>query len=304
MKKLISILVFCITITTQTCEYAPLFQNNVSSEPLNKLLALTHITHNNSLSSIVDATQKAQTDGGWLRKSKTERWQIEEIHTDKKNECLPLFKQLGMVNAASPTQKNYDYVLLHGGPVNIVRLRLAYLVFKCLNNDLQFKHLIVLTGKRALDPSIENIKTLYASTESILPFKATWHPTKTFPQTETEMIQLVLEQSITPGNWDTVTTTFIDTPASITYRPTTADTIAYWLKEYHPEAGSILAISNQPHVPYQHEILTSIIPPTFYTETVGPALEQDTKLAIMFDALARWLYQKQQNNVSSLRAKL
>jgi hypothetical protein len=306
MKKYIIILICCISNSIQSCEYIAPLKNDKPTEPLQKILALTNIIHDNSLATIVKETQKTHEENGWLRNHDKERWQTTEIHVGKRVLCMPLFKQLGMVDAVFPTAKNYEYVLFHGGPVDIVRLRLAYLVIQCLNNNLKFKHLIVLTGQRKLDSKIENIETLYTCSQSILPFKDNWHPSKRFPQTEAEMIQIVLEQSIIPANWNNITTTFVDAPASGASRPTTTNTIMHWVKEHKPKAGNTLAISNQPYIHYQHEVLTTTLPKSFRLETVGPAInEENIKLAIMLDTLARCLYQKKQNNnCLTTRAKL
>jgi len=295
MKKLLVIFLY----TTSLCASEPLLftSKGEPSEPLKKILAITNIPHTHSVNSIVSATQRQQECDGWLRSKNMERWQIKERHPKKREQLMPLFKQLGILNTIGPMQYDYTYALLHGGPIDIIRLRLAYLAILWHRNMLYFKELVVFTGQRKLDSNIENKESLYADKNSILPFKKSWKPINTLPTHETDMIKLVFEQTELPRSWGTsVKITFIDTPADNSgYRPTTRSTIKQWFEKCKPMPGRIIAISNQPYVHYQHEVLRGILPPTYKAETIGPAAPKDIKVAVILDALARLLYQKQQN---------
>ena len=62
----------------------------------------------------------------------------------------------------------------------------------------------------------------------------------------------------------------------------------------NPDPGSILAISDQPHCLYQHEVIKTYVPSTFNVETVGNGAAENTSVALILDALARAIYQKHQ----------
>ncbi|MBJ7449649.1 MAG: hypothetical protein JHC93_04740 [Parachlamydiales bacterium] len=72
-------------------------------------------------------------------------------------------------------------------------------------------------------------------------------------------------------------------------RANTKDTIMAWL-ETNPEPQSILALSNQPFVPYQHVALRQEISPDFKLETVGKSPPKSVPLSVYLDTVARWLY--------------
>jgi hypothetical protein len=71
-------------------------------------------------------------------------------------------------------------------------------------------------------------------------------------------------------------------------RPTTGDTVTAWLA-LHPQPGSYLAISSQPHVLYQGIFLKRALPDTFNGETIGYASERQ-KMVVYADSFARALH--------------
>ena len=75
-------------------------------------------------------------------------------------------------------------------------------------------------------------------------------------------------------------------------RPDTAATVCDW-RATDPKPGTVLAISTQPFVGYQHAVLKSLLPPEFVLETIGPETEI-YPLALYLDNFAKWmLYEKQ-----------
>jgi hypothetical protein len=82
----------------------------------------------------------------------------------------------------------------------------------------------------------------------------------------------------------------VDAPRGEKARPNTADTYYSWLAT-KPTAGSVVAFSNQPFVPYQQLVGEGILPNDFYLETVGVAAPSDIRVSILLDNLARTLFQ-------------
>ena len=274
-----------------------LLHNNKLSPALQKILLITNVTHYGSLESVVNATQKA-----WLRKPGIERWHMGDTYQKFDQQLAPLFKELGMQNEIKPSQEKYDYVLILGDTVNCLRTRFAYALDQW-QKGIRFSTLVFLVGERPLldDPAHhednETEAELYDRTNMYLPIRADWQEPSTMPQTETEMARMVYDQAIVPDEFKKlVTVRFIDTPMQLTTsgqmrRPNTADTIKLWLKKV-PHRGSILAISNQPYIGYQHAVLQSYIPPEMSVETVGPKAYMPLSADLLLDTLARWLYQE------------
>lgn len=76
-------------------------------------------------------------------------------------------------------------------------------------------------------------------------------------------------------------------------RPTTEDTIKKWL-ETNPSSGTCLAISNNPHIGYQHSVLKTYLPDEFKLETVGSSASLELPMAFYLGEMARWMYQERQ----------
>lgn len=263
------------------------------SEALKAILKATNITHDDSLASIISATQRTQNDGGWLRATGKERWEIDELFIQKRESLFSIFKNLGVLDQVIPLQTHYDYALLLGATAYRVRTRLRHLI-ELWNNGVQFNTIVVLCGQRTLDPQLESLDVLLNANNGVLPFKSDWQFNGAIPKTETDMMQLVFEQSALPEEWKNLSIIFIDTPQQLQEngswkRPSTQDTVEAWFA-INPTPGSILAISNQPFVGYQDTALRRFIPATFTIETIGQAASASIKIATLLDNMARWLY--------------
>jgi len=257
-----------------------------------KILEATNIKHDGTLSTIVTETQK-----GWLRTAGKERWENQSVFTLRNEISSQLLEDLFLTQIIEPSCKHYNYAILLGATVHAIRNRLTYLISLC-NKGTHFDSIIVLTGKRPLDKNIENEQALLQNSSPAFPFKENWQLNGPLPQTETEMIKLVFDQTNLPVELNTIPLIFIDTPMQqkengIT-RPNTQDTILEWIKLCNPSAGSILAISNQPFVGYQDAVLRSSLPKEFIIETVGNAYSANQNIATILDSLARWIYNENQ----------
>ena len=221
------------------------------------------------------------TQQHWLRKPGSERW--DQSDTDEMRsqhqEFIDLFGTLGILAAKNPKLKHYDHVLLMGALETRVRTRLEFF----LNKNITTNHFIVLGGKR----------TLIKETE------ATAHRLGENP-TEFEMMKAVIEEHTSKNPQTTFAKTnkvWVDTPMQKTgdgkkRRPNTADTVRYWQQQYQPKSGTILVVSNQPFVDYQHTMVVSNIfnHNNFTIETCGHQASSEEPISTVLDSLARWIF--------------
>ncbi len=261
------------------------------------ILQLTNISHNGTLPSVVEATQKE-----WLRKAGTERWEMDNAREDLGPSITPLFMQLGIIDEIAPTHKHYTYGIILGSPMNDMRNRFAY-ALELWNRGVRFDHLVFLVGARPLDPTEESEAVLYDRNNDILPIRPDWKKPKRAPKTETDASKLLFDQSILSRSFrESVKVTFIDTPMQPLpdgklRRPNTDDTVNLFkpMLELHP--GTILAISDQPDIGYQAVILRTLLK-DYSVETVGPKAREPVHVGITLDAIARWLYSENKSQQS------
>ena len=245
------------------------------SDLLRKILELTHIEHDGTLKNIVTLTQKEQPTG-FMRPLGKERWEISDIHEDKRADIITTFEQMGILDTLFPSKIHYNYVMVHGATLSRAKTRMLFLV-ELYNQGIRFDNIIILSGKRILTEN-EKKKLNYMA------------------ENEYEMVQLVWSQLDIPQAIKQLPTVFVDSPMKekngVVMRPTTADTIITWLKS-NPTPGSALTISNQPFCDYQDCVTRTYLPNSFEIETVGPAADQDEiRISVLLDNLARWLYQE------------
>ena len=287
-------LLHCSEMTTNKQLLRALIDRHNNPTPaLLKILTIMKSPHNGTLPSITSTTQE------WLRPAGKERWQTHDTFVPiHEHHLSPLFKELCLEQKIEPLQKSYDYALLLGGTVDDVRNRLAYLI-TLSNQGIRFGALVILTGQRQLDATLESHELLLHNTRDDLPSRQEFSFNGHFPETETEMITFILQQTDIPAVLHKIPHFLIDTPMQMgengfLRRPNTQDTITQWLTKCNPHAGSILAVSNQPFVGYQNAVLRNNMPQGFTIETVGNAYENNESIATRLDALARWIYNENQ----------
>lgn len=261
------------------------------TEAMRRLLEVLAIKHDNTLKSIVEETQKA-----WLRPAGTERWElVDKLPAETIKHINPLFEELGLVKEVQPQEKHYSYALLLGARMSTFIQRLAYLIDNW-NQGLRFDELVVLAGQRdlmseeTLDIVLRSDAIVIADHEKL---KTKWQSVKT----EKDMMQEILAECTLPKEMrERVIITVVDAPKKLVdgtlVRPTTGDTVNAWM-EKHPEPGSCIAISSQPHVLYQQAVIATLLPKDFNVETIGRRAKDSVKIAEILDALARFLFQEQ-----------
>lgn len=248
-----------------------------------QLLDLTGVKHNGTLTDIVQQTQQQ-----WLRKPGAERWDIESMTFQNEAKIKDIFSSLGLIQEIKPSQNQYTYLLLLGALFGTMQKRFEYAI-ALWKSGVRFESIVLLGSARpAVADQGENVSAFLA-----LSGKET---IENIPSTEAEMLQFIYQQSDMPQEMRELPVCMIDVPMlpksdGSMRRPTTADTIEWWLKT-NPKTGICLAISNQPYVWYQQSVLKTLLPVEYSVETVGASGNSDISVMLMLDTIARILYQE------------
>ena len=225
-----------------------------------------------------------------------ERWQEQAgKFEDLKDRIKPILSKLGLITASKPQHKDYQGAIIHGGRLQTVRARLKYLLDQW-QQGVKFSELYFLCGERPLDDESENSVLMQRDENSPLAIKADWKAPKKFPETECEMIKLIWDQTEIPEQiLSSVAVSFISAPmkknpnSSQLIRPTTKDTIEEWLKS-SPAIGTYLAVTNAPYTSRQDLEIKQLSPTNFSFDTIGYGANEQEKVAILLDELARLIF--------------
>ncbi len=271
------------------------------TKPLLHLLDFLSITHDGTIEQIVKLTQKKQPEG-CMRDAGKERWELEAFFKNKEAEITKKCSQLNMIEAVTPQKKEYEYALILGATIHALRARISHLM-ELWQNGIRFKKLIFLAGQRPVSPTRETHADFINHQNGLLRFKNNWTLQKE-PQTETDIVHLIIEQSVLPKEWADAMITIVDTPLQKTgnglQRPTTEDTIRAWLAT-NPTPSSLLVISSQPFVGYQDAVLRRFLPQQFALETIGAETKKPVLPEVLLDTVARWLYNAQHLTETQLK---
>lgn len=290
MKKLYFFVVFVFLFNTITA-HAPAPQED---QRLNKLHAIFK-TLGTDIKKTYEA-MNAYAQANWLRKPGQERWHMSKSqHQNKLTAIKPHLEGLGFINAIEPTQQNPDHVLLLGASVFRMRSRLNYL-FQLINaKKINTKKITFLVSERPLDPAIEP-ESLMLDKKHI---RDGWVKPKTLPKTEAEAAKFIWEQMQKPKDANTLCVEFVTTPMLTKngkkVRANTADTLHTWFQQ-SPKVGQVVAISNNPYVPYQYETIKPIFIKQGWLkqggtlEVVGEPASAELDVASLLDNVARYIY--------------
>lgn len=230
----------------------------------------------------------------WGRQPGQERWELPFITLNKTQlkKVDRSLTALGFIKAISPKENQYDYAVVLGGTVPSMISRFNYLIEQW-KAGIRFKHLVFLTGQRPLSKTADRFETNLLAWSSIAK-QAQWTD-KTLPMDEPEAAQLIYVFAELPPALRKVPVFYSHTPRTwqITahqwQRANTAMTIHSWLKGQRPTPGKTLVVSSQPNAPYQHQVIMHNMPASFLTETIAPACQSHTPLAIKLDAVWLWV---------------
>lgn len=294
--RFLKVFVFALVVLFSGCTYLRKDDTGFVDDNVLLLLKELNINHDGTLKNIVDVTQKV-----WLRRAGHERWNVVDKYEEKREKLLILLKNIGMIDKVIPKRSYYTYAILLGSTVFSFRKRLSHLI-KLFKEGVRFSEIVVLVGQRGLSDEINEKEATMKPNEELLPLNKDWTFEGKMPKTEFDMAKMVFSQTDLPGNMKKVKITFIDTPKQKNKdgslrRPNTEDTIIKWLAT-SPKEGICLAISGQPHILYQSSVLRTHIPHEFGLEVVGVGAKEPHNIAVILDALARYLYQE--NKVSSI----
>ncbi len=248
--------------------FMSVYGNWEPSQPLLDLLEAMEVSHDGTLSSIVEATQKK-----WIRPAGKERWEIADLSAKEREKVIFHAERLGFFQERWPERKEYEYVLLLGATVFRMQKRIETMI-RLWESGVRFHQIVILTGDRKLDPRVEALTEIC--------------------ETESEAAKALWKLAPIPDDMAAVPVIFIASPmietGGIKRRPATGDTISSWLST-HPKEGSCLFISNQPYCLYQDAVVRKMMPKGYFIETVGDEAEGSRQsAAVILDTIARWLY--------------
>jgi hypothetical protein len=290
--------VLCFLYAQNDCyaqrKYLIIKKDGSYSNALREIIKKYGLSTDETLTDLVEKTQKSQADGGWIRQPGKERWEIEKMDVGNATWHFECFTGLGLIDEVKPLKKQYRYALVFGATVQGMRLRFAYLLELIETQGIEVETIVFLVGKRKRSDAVEGADILYTQEHSILPFSDQWQRPDMLPETETDLARLIIEQTALP---DSIKNNIIviDAPCHVhadgtITRPNTEDTVHAWLSQ-NPTAGTILCISNQPHIDRQLFVIQKLLP-EWNIECVGPAVKSnDFNIAILFDSLARSLWE-------------
>ncbi len=243
---------------------------NKSNEPT---LTLLELFNKESIVATECKSIVKETQAKWLRKASQERW---ELNQSIEKGYHHIFKKLGMISSFMPSKEFYKYIVILGSTIPNMETRITYFIY-LLENGLQFKNVVFLTGLRKLNPIVDRVHA-YKQTHKL--------------ETETDAARLLVQSLLIDSGLLTVDEIQIVSADKFSgNRPTTADTARVWLNS-NPSEGSVLVISSQPFVGYQGFVMKNLLPIGFEVEAVGgsaPSLGTKSYL----DNLARWIYELQ-----------
>jgi|GEM_PF-2546091 len=244
-----------------------------------QVLNITGLTYDGTVEDLIAVTQK-----GWLGAAQKERWEYEKIQEDKRDQLLPLFKKMGLVDAWEKHEKNYDYIFSMGATVPRMDAYIQTLQ-DFLKEGLKCQRIVFLSGCRYLTPAEKDFLT-----------KRGWNDV---PETEAGVYPRLFEEHQIPmDKMICIDSPQVTNPDGTTWRPGLADNIRKWLREYHPQPGTVLIISSQPFCHYQKVVAESVLPTGFIVSTVGEKASEGRAVAVYLDTLARTFHQWQAGRVA------
>lgn len=284
--------------------------DNQPSKTLVDLLGKCGVKHTGTLESIKAATQKKQSEGGWIRAT-AEREDAPEIYTKMREELLPLYTAFGMVQAHEPAKKHYDHVVVLSNMLTPFRQRLAF-VHEHFKKGVTMGKVHLVGSERVLSPVHESAAALCDAANKDLPCRKDWTiPTDTetthvvgkgftprLPKTDTPMLELVYDQADLSSEFRAITCVGLNVPNQVKAdgaiaRATTETQVVEWVKK-NPTSGNTLWISNNPYNAYQHSVVATYAPSVLSIETAGPAadIQKPNLNADVLDTVARIIYQE------------
>jgi hypothetical protein len=208
------------------------------------------------LIKFVQLTQKHFT----IRTGIQERWEVEATEWMKnplhQANMLDAIKCLGLSDAIMPRFPNRKAIVILGARRSAMKTRLAFAGQLFEEGKLPADHLILLAGERYITVNV-NGESVDGSLDELK--EIALKEGKELEQlTETDLMRNAFTQS---SLYEKLPATVVDTPRGGLPRPTTETTVkklAAWINA-NPEYDTITFVSSQPHVEYQHAVITAVL---------------------------------------------
>lgn len=226
----------------------------------------------------------------WLMPNDVERWEMHpNPYQHEAHKFYPFFEKMGLFKVYEPSQKEYDYAIICGGFSSRMELRVRFFKKHFQKFDSKDKNQKVhinkkkyfLVSERPLDPEAEKWIIMQAKrsgkniTTEADAAKYLWE--KELPNTDIEFVVGKL-QSKNHGRLR---------------RPAFAMVLDSWMNEKKPLPGSILMVSNNPYILYQHLTLVNFLKKHGWDdtklETVGDVEDGVSLMSIYLDTVTRIL---------------
>lgn len=251
---------------------------------LEKVLSITGVTYDGTASDLVKKTQKA-----WLSQRGKEYWELDPIHEDKREQLLPLFKNMWLVDEWINQKFTYDYILFQGAWVGYGLEERMETLKKLLGIPIHAQEIAILLGSNLLTVVEKKLLT-----------ERGW---KDIPATKAALCLHFFKEHGLPVDGMVLVDASPAQQKDVSWDClATADAVKKWLtRRPSPQPGTLLAISHQPFCNFEHLALESLLPKGFIIRTVGKATAGDTRVAVYLDTIARTLYvwhHGQQKNIT------
>jgi len=247
----------------------PIQQRRLEPAALSELAAAFNIAQ--------DADLVAETQKYWLRKAGKERWELEELSTEKREFVLNWAEKQGLLLPWLPVDQAYDKALILGATTGCMKMRLDYLK-KLWTQGTRFTEIVFLTGDRPLDPRIDGLTDRC--------------------KTESAAAKILWDESDLPEEMRKLPAVFIAVPMKVEgellKRPNTEDTIIAWVEQEKKPCRSLF-VSDQPFCGYQFAVIKKALPDSFLFDVVGDgvkSINHPAAAAVILDSVARWIYQE------------
>lgn len=237
------------------------------------LLLLSNACHTNPLRSL-ERSLGISDLRSFKRDAKQERWNLSDKPTWNRQLLLKDITNLGFVNTIEPSKQHYKSAVLLGATGPRMQTRIDYLI-EVWNQGTRFERIVFLTGDRDLG-EIDK-----ASNPGLA-------------KNETELLKQLWAKAALPEELKRLPVLWVDSPKiknpdGSLQRPNTVSTIETWRRQEDIAGEDLLAFSNQPLVYYQQCALLNYLPKDVTVETVGPAADLTTLIAVYLDTLASCL---------------
>jgi hypothetical protein len=256
------------------------------TQPIAHLLKLTGFDATSlQLADVVAATYgQAHLARSWGGSPTKERWEKDPqkvtLSLAQAKKVIDICsKELGQDKAVNLQATHPKGVLFLGAALLRVRKRLSYL------NELYATGILspsipvyLLTGERKLDPAVgETPAQLINPDNGLISFRKDWRPSGKSISDEGDMVELVFAQS-RYKNLQKKNIHLVYSPKGSERRATAASTVRQWVKDFSPEPGTYVAISNAPYIFYQECVIRRVLLQLgrndICVHVVGPHMEE------------------------------